>query len=133
MSLFNNAKHLGQIFIGRFSSFGYLALECFSINNPCSRILKCTFKMSILSAYLHEEQIWLFLFNLHAPTFSHLKKNKSIAYHKYADTTEMYIYLSTGHSGPNVTLIKCIEHVNAWICHYYLCVNLISLSLKLKL
>ena len=61
-----------------------------------------------------------------------IKIKKSIAYHKYADTTEMYIYLSTGHSGPNVTLIKCIEHVNAWICHY-LCVNLLSLSLKLKL
>ena len=52
---------------------------------------------------------------LYAPT--EILKNNNIAYHNYADDTQMYISLSTGDYGRIDSLIKCIERINAWMCH----------------
>ena len=53
----------------------------------------------------------------------HILKNNKIAYHNYADDTQIYIALSPNDYSPIDNLCQCIEQINSWMRHNFLQLN----------
>ncbi len=51
-----------------------------------------------------------------------MKKNQ-IAYHSYADYTQIYLALSPNDYSPIDSLCQCIDEMNSWMCQYFLQLN----------
>ena len=63
------------------------------------------------------------LFNLYMLPLGHILKNNKIAYHNYADDTQIYIALSPNDYGPIDNLRQCIEQINSWMRYNFLQLN----------
>lgn len=63
------------------------------------------------------------LFNIYMLPLSQILQKKNIAYHSYADDTQIYIALSPKDYGPIDSLCQCIEQINTWMCHNFLQLN----------
>jgi len=63
------------------------------------------------------------LFNIYMLPLAQLIKNNNISYHNYADDTQLYITMSPGDYEPIQALRKCLEEINAWMCHNFLQLN----------
>jgi len=59
---------------------------------------------------------WNCSWNLYMLPMSQIMKKKQIAYHSYADNTQLYLALSPNYYSPIDTLCKCIDEVNSWMC-----------------
>ncbi|KAI2646556.1 RNA-directed DNA polymerase from mobile element jockey [Labeo rohita] len=59
---------------------------------------------------------------VYAPTESNHEKEK-IAYHSYADDTQIYLALSPNDYSPIDSLCQCIDEINSWMCQNFLQLN----------
>ncbi len=48
-----------------------------------------------------------------------MRKNQ-IAYHSYADDTQIYLALSPNDYSPIDSLCQCIDEINSWMCQNFL-------------
>jgi len=53
------------------------------------------------------------------PPMSQIMRENQIAYHSYADDTQLYLALSTNDYNPIDSLCQCIDEVNSWITVTY--------------
>ncbi|KAL0185380.1 hypothetical protein M9458_021077, partial [Cirrhinus mrigala] len=51
-----------------------------------------------------------------------MRKNQ-IAYHSYADDTQIYLALSPHDYSPIDSLCQCIDEINSWMCQNFLQLN----------
>ncbi len=51
-----------------------------------------------------------------------MRKNQ-IAYHSYADDTQIYLALSPNDNSPIDSLCQCIDEINSWMCQNFLQLN----------
>ncbi len=51
-----------------------------------------------------------------------MRKNQ-IAYHSYADDTQIYLALSPNDYSPIDSLCQCIDEINSWMCQNFLQLN----------
>ncbi len=51
-----------------------------------------------------------------------MRKNE-IAYHNYADDTQIYLALSPNDYSPIDSLCQCIDEINSWMCQNFLQLN----------
>ncbi len=51
-----------------------------------------------------------------------MRKNQ-IAYHSYADDTQIYLALSPNDYSPIGSLCQCIDEINSWMCLNFLQLN----------
>ncbi len=49
-----------------------------------------------------------------------IMRNNQIAYHSYADDTQIYLALSPNDYSPIDSLCKCIDEINSWMCQNFL-------------
>jgi len=59
-------------------------------------------------------------------------ENNQIAYHSYADDTQIYLALSPNDYSPIDSLGQCIDEVNSWMCQNFLQLNQYKDVLKVK-
>ncbi len=50
-------------------------------------------------------------------------RNNQIAYHSYADDTQIYLALSPNDYSPIDSLCQCIDEINSWMCQNFLQLN----------
>ncbi len=50
-------------------------------------------------------------------------RNNQIAYHSYADDTQIYLALSPNDYGPTDSLHQYIDEINSWMCLNFLQLN----------
>ncbi len=64
------------------------------------------------------------LFSLYMPpTKSNNEKETKIAYHSYADDTQVYLALSLNDYSPIDSLCQCTDEINSWMCQNFLQLN----------
>ena len=63
------------------------------------------------------------LFNLYMLPLSLIMQRNKIAYHNYADDTQLYITLSSGDYAPIDSLYQCVDQINDWMCQNFLQLN----------
>ncbi len=63
------------------------------------------------------------LFSLYMLPPSQIMKKNQIAYHSYADYTQIYLALSPNDYSPIDSLCQCIDEINSWMCQYFLQLN----------
>ncbi len=63
------------------------------------------------------------LFNLYMPPLGHILQNNNLAYHSYADDTQIYYTLTSNDYGPIELLCKCIVQINNWMSQNILQLN----------
>ncbi|XDV16949.1 hypothetical protein PO909_016432 [Leuciscus waleckii] len=63
------------------------------------------------------------LFNLYMLPMSQIMRKNQIAYHSYADDTQLYLALSPNDYCPIDSLCQCIDEVNSWMCQNFLQLN----------
>ena len=63
------------------------------------------------------------LFNLYMLPLSSIMQKNKIAYHNYADDTQLYITLSSGDYSSIDSLCHCIDQINDWMCQNFLQLN----------
>ncbi|XDV11838.1 hypothetical protein PO909_000647 [Leuciscus waleckii] len=63
------------------------------------------------------------LFNLYMLPMSQIMRKNQIAYHSYADDTQLYLALSPNDYSPIDSLCQCIDEVNSWMCQNFLQLN----------
>ncbi len=65
----------------------------------------------------------LLLFSLYMLPLSQIIRNNQIAYHSYADDTQIYLASSPNDYSPIDSLCQCIEEINSWMCQNFLQLN----------
>ncbi len=76
------------------------------------------------------------LFSLYMLPLSQIMRKNQIAYHSYADDTQIYLALSPNDYSPIESLCQCIDEINSWMCQNFLQLNkekLKSLHLETKM
>ncbi len=63
------------------------------------------------------------LFSLYMLPLSQIMRNNQIAYHSYADDTQIYLALSPNDYSPIDSLCQCIDEINSWMCQNFLQLN----------
>ena len=63
------------------------------------------------------------LFNLYMLPLGLIMQKNKIAYHNYADDTQLYIALSSDDYAPIDSLCQCINQINDWMCQNFLQLN----------
>ncbi len=63
------------------------------------------------------------LFSLYMLPLSQIIRKNQIAYHNYADDTQIYLALSPNDSSPIDSLCQCIDEINSWMCQNFLQLN----------
>ncbi len=58
----------------------------------------------------------LLLFSLYMLPLSQIMRKNQIAYHSYADDTQIYLALSPNDYSPIDSLCQCIDEINSWMC-----------------
>ncbi len=54
---------------------------------------------------------------------SQIMRKNQIAYHSYADDTQIYLALSPNDYSPIESLCQCIDEINSWMCQNFLQLN----------
>ncbi len=54
---------------------------------------------------------------------SQIMRKNQIAYHSYADDTQIYLALSPNDYSPIDSLCQCIDEINSWMCQNFLQLN----------
>ncbi len=63
------------------------------------------------------------LFSLYLLPQSQINEKKRIAYHSYADDTQIYLALSPNDYSPIDSLCQCSDEINSWMCQNFLQLN----------
>ncbi len=63
------------------------------------------------------------LFSLYMLPLSQIMRKNQIAYHSYADDTQIYLALSPNDYRPIDSLCQCIDEINSWMCQNFLQLN----------
>ncbi len=63
------------------------------------------------------------LFSLYMLPLSQIMRKHQIAYHSYADDTQIYLALSPNDYSPIDSLCQCIDEINSWMCQNFLQLN----------
>uniref|UniRef100_A0A8C1P678 Reverse transcriptase domain-containing protein n=1 Tax=Cyprinus carpio TaxID=7962 RepID=A0A8C1P678_CYPCA len=63
------------------------------------------------------------LFSLYMLPLSQIMIKNQIAYHSYADDTQIYLALSPNDYSPIDSLCQCIDEINSWMCQNFLQLN----------
>ncbi len=63
------------------------------------------------------------LFSLYMLPLSQIMRKNQIAYHSYADDTQIYLALSPNDYSPIDSLYQCIDEINSWMCQNFLHLN----------
>ncbi len=63
------------------------------------------------------------LFSLYMLPLSQIMRKNQIAYHSYADDTQIYLALSPNDYSPIDSLCQCIDEINSWMCQNFLLLN----------
>ncbi len=63
------------------------------------------------------------LFSLYMLPLSQIMRKNQIAYHSYADDTQIYLDLSPNDYSPIDSLCQCIDEINSWMCQNFLQLN----------
>ncbi len=63
------------------------------------------------------------LFSLYMLPLSQIMRKNQIAYHCYADDTQIYLALSPNDYSPIDSLCQCIDEINSWMCQNFLQLN----------
>ncbi len=63
------------------------------------------------------------LFSLYMLPLSKIMRKNQIAYHSYADDTQIYLALSPNDHSPIDSLYQCIDEINSWMCQNFLPLN----------
>ena len=63
------------------------------------------------------------LFNLYMLPLSQIMRKNQIAYHSYADDTQIYLALSPNDYSPIDSLCQCIDEIKNWMCLNFLQLN----------
>ncbi|KAI2666203.1 RNA-directed DNA polymerase from mobile element jockey [Labeo rohita] len=64
------------------------------------------------------------LFSLYMLPLSQIMRKNQIAYHSYADDTQIYLALSPNDYSPIDSLCQCIDEINSWMCQNFLQLNM---------
>ncbi len=65
----------------------------------------------------------LLLFSLYMLPLSQIMRKNQIAYHSYADDTQIYLELSPNDYSRIDSLCQCIDEINSWMCQNFLQLN----------
>ncbi len=63
------------------------------------------------------------LFSLYMLLLSRIMRKNQIAYHSYADHTQIYLALSPNDYSPIDSFCQCIDEINSWMCRNFLQLN----------
>ncbi len=63
------------------------------------------------------------LFSLYMLPLSQIMRKNQIAYHSYADDTQIYLALSPNDYSHIDSLCQCIDEINSWMCQNFLQLN----------
>ncbi len=63
------------------------------------------------------------LFSLYMLPLSQIMRENQIAYHSYADDTQIYLALSPNDYSPIDSLCQCTDQINSWMCQNCLQLN----------
>ncbi len=63
------------------------------------------------------------LFSRYMLPLSQIMRKNQIAYHSYADDTQIYLALSPNDYSPIDSLCQCIDEINSWMCQNFLQLN----------
>ncbi len=63
------------------------------------------------------------LFTLYMLPLSQIMRKNQIAYHSYADDTQVYLALLPDDYSPIDSLCKCIDEIKSWMCQNFLQLN----------
>ncbi len=66
------------------------------------------------------------LFSLYMLPLSQIMRKNQIAYHSYADDTQIYLALSPNDYSPIDSLCQCIDEINSWMCQNFLQLTLMG-------
>ncbi len=72
---------------------------------------------SLKAQFLHRS------FSLYMLPLSQIMRKNQIAYHSYADDTQIYLALSPNDYSPIDSLCQCIDEINSWMCQNFLQLN----------
>uniref|UniRef100_A0A9J8BWB6 Reverse transcriptase domain-containing protein n=2 Tax=Cyprinus carpio carpio TaxID=630221 RepID=A0A9J8BWB6_CYPCA len=63
------------------------------------------------------------LFSLYMLPLSRIMRKNQIAYHSYADDSQIYLSLSPNDYSPICSLCQCVDEINSWMCQNFLQLN----------
>ncbi len=63
------------------------------------------------------------VFSLYMLPLSQIMRKNQIAYHSYADDTQIYLAWSPNDYSPINSICQCIDEINSWMCQNFLQLN----------